>query len=152
MLHIVRHQKMLMNKNNIYVLSFFFVENMNTTVEYKTLLEEMKSLHEAIDEIKSLLIGTHNVETKNENEAGNIVANEAETKAENNERASCNICGKKYANKYILATHMKTVHNPERISYTCDKCNKSFKCKQSYEKHKCKQLNNTNENEIVVIE
>ena len=93
---------------------------MNTTVEYKTLLEEMKSLHEAIDEIKSLLIGTHNVETKNENEA------------ENNERASCSnvccripcsVCGKKFANKYICATHMKTVHNPDRITYTCNKCN-----------------------------
>ena len=113
---------------------------MNTTVEYKTLLEEMKSLHEAIDEIKRLLIGTHNVETKNE------------TENKNNERAVCNVCGKKYANKYICVTHMKTVHNPDRISYTCDKCNKSFKCKQSYEKHKCKQLNNTNEKELVITE
>ena len=113
---------------------------MNTTVEYKTLLEEMKSLHEAIDEIKRFLMGTHNVETKNENEV------------ENNERAVCNVCGKKFANKYICATHMKTVHNPDRISYTCDKCNKSFKCKQSYEKHKCKQLNNTNEKELVITE
>ena len=122
---------------------------MNTTVEYKTLLEEMKSLHEAIDEIKRFLIGTHNVETKNE------------TETKNNERTSCSnvccripcsVCGKKFANKYICATHMKTVHNPDRISYTCDKCNKSFKCKQSYEKHKCKQLNNTNEKEIVITE
>lgn len=51
---------------------------------------------------------------------------------------ACDICGKGFAIKSYLATHMKT-HNTER-PYECSLCNLSFKAKQGLVDHENRHL------------
>ena len=51
------------------------------------------------------------------------------------EPATCSICGKTLRNKYILKTHMETVHNGNRTKVECPHCHKQLSSKYYLEKH-----------------
>ena len=51
------------------------------------------------------------------------------------EPAECNICHKTFKNKYILKTHIETMHNENRIRFHCERCGKTFLSKYYLAKH-----------------
>ena len=62
------------------------------------------------------------------------------------EPAECNICHKTFKNKYILKTHIETMHNENRITFQCEHCGKTFLSKYYLAKHisiKHQQQNST---------
>ena len=51
------------------------------------------------------------------------------------EPAECNICHKTFKNKYILKTHIETMHNENRSRFQCEHCGKTFLSKYYLAKH-----------------
>ena len=51
------------------------------------------------------------------------------------ESCECEICKNTFKNKFTLKTHMNTVHNKERKTFTCPHCQKELKSKYYLQKH-----------------
>ena len=51
------------------------------------------------------------------------------------EPCECPECHKKLKNKFILKTHMNSVHNQERQKFECPHCHKVLKSKYYLQKH-----------------
>ena len=69
---------------------------------------------------------------------------ELENKNHINEKVVCDICNKKFKNKYILRTHMQNIHCENRQSYTCEICGKQLKSKYYLQYH-ISHLHNNND-------
>ncbi|KFM70091.1 Zinc finger and BTB domain-containing protein 17, partial [Stegodyphus mimosarum] len=53
----------------------------------------------------------------------------------NNSGCFCKICGKKYKDHYILKMHIKMVHLPAEVLYSCNICEKKFTRKAHLKRH-----------------
>ena len=47
----------------------------------------------------------------------------------------CSECKKTFKNQFILATHMRTIHNKDRPTFPCPHCGKQLKSKYYLQKH-----------------
>lgn len=59
---------------------------------------------------------------------------------ENFEPIKCDTCQKEFASKHSLKSHLRTVHGPKDVLYSCSKCPKQFHMKKSAKRHELVHL------------